>query len=174
MTIFPTHKTELKTKFSRQEIINRLECNDFYYPAASYELRKHAGYFELITIYENKPPTDNPFRAKVIINPEKTGSTVRLSFYPDEGYVIMNAIVLIILLVIQAVLIITSVSNAFLSPAVFIPIIIAPIYYLMQLIFFSVSVISLRKQIEEAVEAEIHEITENEMSRLQKWYERKK
>ena len=174
MTIFSTHKTELKTKLPRQEVINRLECNDFYNPAASYELKKHTGFFELITVNKNKPPKDKTFRAKVVINPEREGSTVKLSFYPDEGNVIMNAIVLVILLVIQAVLIITSVNNAFFSPAVFIPVIIAPVYYLLQSISFSFMVVTLRKQIEETIEAEIHEITEEEMSKLQRWYEKKR
>lgn len=38
MTIFPTHKTEYKTKLPRHEVINRLEHNDFYVIGFDYKL----------------------------------------------------------------------------------------------------------------------------------------
>lgn len=172
MTIFPTHKTEFKTNLSRQEVIDRLECNDFYFPGAHYELKKYTGYHELITVNENKPSSNKTFRSKIVINPEAKGSTVKLSFYPDDGQNIMNIMVLVILLVIQAVLIIASVNKGFLSTAIFIPAITAPAYYIIQLIFFSVMAITLRKQIEEHIEAEKTEIPIEETSKLQQWYEK--
>lgn len=175
MTIFPTHKTELKTKLSRQEVIDRLEFNNFYYPNVDYELRKYPGYFILMSVYRNgKPPKSNEFRAKIVINPEEKGSTVTLKFYPEESRAIWDLVILIILMIIQVVLIITAINNSSLSLGVFAPIIIAPIYYILQTIFFSVLAITLKKQIEEALEAEIHEVTEDEMSKLQKWYEKKR
>ena len=175
MTIFPTRKTELKTKLSKQEAIERLEFNKFYHPNTDYELRKFSDHFMLVSVNRiNHPPKANTFRAKTIINQKEQGSTVTLRYYPDEGRVGIDLTVLIILIVIQIILIITAVLNSYLSLAVFIPIIIATIYYLIQLILFSVLAISLEKQIEEAIEAEIHEVTEDEMSKLQKWYEKKR
>lgn len=175
MTIFPTRKAKYKTALSKDEVINRLEFNDFYLPNGDYELRKHNGYFVLMSVSRNNhPPKANTFRAKFIVNAEEKGSTIKLSFYPDEAQAYVHLTVLIILLIIQAVLIITAINNSFLSPAIFVPIITAPIYYLLQAISFSVLAITLEKQIAEAIEAEIHEITEEEMSKLQKWYEKER
>lgn len=175
MTIFPTHKTEYKTALPKDEVINRLEYNDFYAPNCDFELRKHNGYFTLLVINrDTHPPKANPFRAKVVINAEEKGSTVKLSFYPHETRTSGTLADLIILLILQIMLIITAINNSFFIPAIFTPIIVAPIYYLVNLILFSVGAITLEKQIAECIEAEIHEVTEDEMSKLQKWYEKKR
>ncbi len=175
MTIFPTHKTELKTKLSRQEVIDRLEFNNFYYPNTDYVLKKLPGHFMLMSVHHYDPPTNaNTFRAKIVINPEKNGSTVRISYYPDERDVIKYITLFSIMMIVQVILIIVAIQKSFMMLAVFTPLIFAPILYLATLIFFSVLAVTLEKQIEEAIEAEIHEVTEDEMSKLQKWYEKKR
>ena len=178
MTIFPTHKTELKTKLPRYEVINRLENNDFYALGYCYELEKGNADYSLIPKRDNivyrSPKSSSPPIVALSIEQKSDNTNVALKFSPLKKEIIRAFWGFALLLLAQIfVFALYTVHNG-IDFAFFVPIIAGAIGYLLFFLAFSFEVLSIRKQIEEAIEAEIHEVTEDEMSKLQKWYEKKR
>jgi len=175
MTIFPTHKTELKTKLPRHEVLKRLVHNDFYVSGFDYKLDKIKSNYILKPVRQALGPRNSGVPIiKINIAPKTDGTGVSLSFIPFTAVSIFLLIWLSMAFAMQILIIcMITVPHGFRLTHL-LPTFIGGIGYLISLIIFSVEVISIRKQIEEAIEAEIHEVTEDEMSKLQKWYEKKR
>ncbi len=173
MTLFPTHKTELKTKLPRHEVLKRLVHNDFYVAGFFYKLDKIKYDYILKPVRQEFGPRNSGVPIiKINITPQTNGTKVNLSFRP---FMVVNIFLLVWLtmaLAMQVALIVTSFPQYGFRLGYLLPSFVCSIGYLIALIIFSVEVISIRKQIEEALEAEIHEVTEDEMSKLQQWYEK--
>lgn len=174
MTIFPTHKSELKTKLSRQEILDRLEHNNIYTIGFYYQLETNGKSYLLNLV--RKESGRNIFATTVNVKiAEKTSHTiVSLSFLPLKansiGILIFSLLFIAVTLVISAF----DIVNTGFSIGNLLTILAGWLLYIFCMLMFSFEVLSIRKQIEEHIEAEIHEVTEDEMSRLQKWYEKKR
>jgi len=175
MTIFPTHKTELKTKLPRHEVLKRLVHNDFYVWGFDYKLDKVKHDYLLKPVRQALGPRNAGVPViKLNITPKTDGTSINLSFTPLTGVSIFMLIWLSMALAMQILIIcMITVPYGFRFTHL-LPTFMGGIGYLISLIIFSVEVISIRKQIEETLEAEIHEVTEDEMSKLQKWYEKKR
>lgn len=178
MTIFPTHKTELKTKLPRHEVIKRLQHNDFYALGYCYELEKNNENYTLTpkrdtTVYRSPNSTTPPIIA-MSIEQKSDNAKVALRFFPLKREIIRALWGLALLLFAQILVFALYTIHKGIDFAFFAPIIAGVIVYLLFFLAFSFEVLSIRKQIEEAIEAEIHEVTEDEMSKLQKWYEKKR
>ncbi len=174
VTIFPTHKTELKTKLPRHEILKRLEGNDFYALGYNYKLIKDKEKYFIVPERDvnsyrshkcSAPPTIH-----LHINTNIENTKVQLNFFPLTRDIVITASAVATILLFQFIVLFWG-NISFIS---FLPTIFSPIAYLGGFLKFSFEVINIRKQIEEAIEAEIHEVTEDEMSKLQKWYEKKR
>lgn len=175
MTIFPTHKTELKTKLPRHEVLKRLVHNDFYVAGFDYKLDKINYDYILKPVRQELGPRNAGVPVtKINITPQKDGTSVNLSFHPLMGVNIFLMVWLTMTLAMQVLTICMITVPYSFTLTHLLPSFIGAIGYLIALIIFSAEVISIRKQIEECIEAEIHEITEEEMSKLQKWYEKKR
>lgn len=175
MTIFPTHKTELKTKLPRHEVVKRLEDNDFYVVGYDYKLEKNQIDYTLKPVHEPQGPRNQTAPViKLDIKPNVDYTRVSMSFRPFTAISIIYLVTLIFIFVFQIALAVVGFNYGQFNILYLLPTFITGLVYLISLIIFSVEVISIRKQIEEAIEAEIHEVTEDEMSKLQKWYEMKK
>ncbi|MBQ7809516.1 MAG: hypothetical protein IJ346_00950 [Clostridia bacterium] len=170
MTIFPTHKTELKTKLTKQEVLNNLEQNNIYTVGFYYELKQ-----------TNKSYILNPFkkeRGRNLFSPvvnvklsEKPMHTqVNLSFSPLKATstgVLISSLLLFIACIGVAVL---DIANTGFSVGTLLYLPIGLLFYIIAMLMFSFEVISIRTQIEEHIEAEPEEV--KEPSKLQDWYEK--
>ncbi len=175
MTIFPTHKTELKTKLPRHEVLKRLVHNDFYVWGFDYKLDKIKFDYILKPVRQAFGPRNAGVPViRLNITPKTDGTGVSLSFIPFTAVSIFLLIWLSMAFVMQILIVCMITVPYGFRLTHLLPTFMGGIGYLISLIIFSVEVISIRKQIEEAVEAEIHEATEDEMSKLQKWYEKKR
>lgn len=178
MTIFPTHKTELKTKLPRHEVLKRLENNEFYAIGYCYKLEKSDADYTLkpqrdTTVYRNPKSSTPPIMA-MSIEQKRDNTEVDLKFFPLRREIAITAIGITLVMLMQIAVLIISITHNNISFNSFIPSMVGIIVYLLGLLKFSFEVIHIRKQIVEALEAEIHEVTEDEMSKLQKWYEKKR
>lgn len=173
MTIFPTHKTELKTKLPRHEVLKRLVHNDFYVWGFDYNLDKIKHDYILKPVRKPLGPRNSGVPViKLNITPQKDGTGINLSFSPFTFVSIFLIIWLSMALVMQILLIcMITIPYGFILTHL-LPTFIGGLFYLISLIIFSVEVISIRKQIEEHIEAESIETPEEEISKLQKWYEK--
>ena len=171
MTIFPTHKTELKTKLPRHEVLKRLVHNDFYAWGFNYKLDKIKHDYILKPVRQPLGPRNagEPV-IKLSITPQKDGTSIDLSFVPFTSVCIFLIIWLSMALVMQILLIcMITIPYGFMLTHL-LPTFMGGLFYLISLIIFSVEVISIRTQIEEHIEAEPEE--EKEPSKLQDWYEK--
>ena len=171
MTIFPTHKTELKTKLPRHDVLKRLVHNDFYAWGFNYKLDKIKQNYILKPVRKPLGPRNAGVPViRINIIPQTDGTDVKLSFTPFTGVSIFLMVWLSMALAMQ-ILIIAMITVPYSFTIIqLLPTFIAGIFYLIFLIIFSVEVISIRKQIEEHIEAEPEEV--KEPSKLQDWYEK--
>ncbi len=175
MTIFPTHKTKLKTKLPRHEVLNRLVHNDFYVWGFDYKLDKIKYDYFLKPVRQELGPRNSGVPViKINLTPQTDGTKLNLSFRPITAVSIIFLIWLTMAFAMQIAFIATTIGEVGFSLVHLLPTLMGLVAYLVGLIIFSVEVISIRKQIEEALEAEIHEVTDGEKSKLQKWYEKKR
>ena len=174
MTIFPTHKTELKTKLSKQEVLERLEKNNIYTIGFYYELKNKGTSYLLNPTRKDHGRNIFATNVNIKISEKIQHTTVDLSFFPlkstNIGLLIFSLLVFISSVAIGVFEIINTGFS--INKLIYIPIVL--LFYVIMMLMFSFEVISIRKQIEEALEAEIHEVTEEEMSKLQKWYEKER
>ena len=178
MTIFPTHKTRLKTKLPRHEVLRKLENNDFYALGYDYKLEKTDSQFTLnpyrdTTIYRSINSSSPPIIA-MSVEQKSDITEINLRFFPLKREIIRTSLAVALVFLIQLVILIICITQQCINYTTFIPSLAGIMVYLFCFIIFSVEVISIRKQIEEHIEAEIQEVNEDEMSKLQKWYENKK
>ena len=175
MTIFPTHKTELKTKLPRHEVLKRLEDNDFYVVGYDYKLEKNQNGYTLKPVHEPQGPRNDSVPVITLdVRPNVDYTHISMSFRPFTAISVIYLVTLIFIFAFQIALSVVGFNYGQFNILYLLPTFITGLVYLINLIIFSVEVISMRKQIEETIEAEIHEVTEDEMSKLQKWYEKKR
>lgn len=175
ITVFPTHKTELKTKLPRHEVLKRLETNDFYVVGYDYKLVKNHDDYTLKPVHEPQGPRNDSVPVIMLdVKPSGDYTHIFMSFRPFTAVSIIFLVILLSLFAFQVALTVIGVNAQQFNILYLLPTFITGLVYLISLIIFSLEVISIRKQIEELLEAEIHEVTEDEMSKLQKWYEKKR
>ena len=172
MTIFPTHKTELKTKLPRQEILERLESNNIYTIGFYYKLKETGKDYILNPI--RKERGRNIFTPVVNVKiAEKTSHTaVSLSFQPLKVNTIGFLISSLLFFAASVGISVFDIVNTGFSIGNLLTILVGVFVYIFFMLMFSFEVLSIRKQIEEHIEAESIETPEEEMSKLQKWYEK--
>ncbi len=175
MTIFPTHKTQLKTKLPRHEVLKRLVHNDFYVWGFDYKLDKVKHDYLLKPVRQALGPRNAGVPViKINITPKTNGTGVNLSFKPFTGVSIFLLVWLFMALAMQILIIgMITVPYGF-QLTHLLPTFIGGLGYLMGLIIFSVEVISIRKQIEEHIDAESIETSEEKILKLQSWYEKER
>lgn len=172
MTLFPTHKTELKTKLPRQEILERLKSNNIYTKGFYYELKENRKDYILNPI--RKGSGRNIFTSVVNIKiAEKTSHTiVNLSFQPLKANAIGFLITTLLLFSVSVGLSVFDILKTGFSIGNLLTLMIGLLFYIFCMLMFSFEVLSIRKQIEEHIEAESIDTPEDEMSKLQQWYEK--
>lgn len=172
MTIFPTHKTELKTKLPRQETLEKLESNNIYTIGFYYELKENGKDYILNPIRTNRGR--NIFTSVVNVKiAEKTSHTaVSLSFQPLKVNTIGFLISSLLFFAASVGISVFDIVNTGFSIGNLLTILIGLLFYICCMLMFSFEVLSIRKQIEELIEAESIDTPEEEMSKLQKWYEK--
>ena len=174
MTIFPTHKTELKTKLPRHEVVKRLEDNDIYTVGFKYVLKENGISYRLEPKRKDRGRNILAPIIDVKISEKLPDTFITLSFYPLKATNIGLMIISLIFFAISIGAATFEIINTGFSTSKLFYIPICLLFYTIVMLMLSFEVISIRKQIEETVEAEIHEVTEEEMSKLQKWYEKKR
>ncbi len=174
MTIFPTHKTELKTTLSKQEVLERLEQNNIYTIGFYYELKEKGTAYILNPV--RKESGRNLFASAVNVKiAEKSPHTIiNLSFLPLKATNIGVLIISILIFLAFAGLAISDIVNTGFSISSLIYFFIGLLFYVYCMLMFSFEALSVKKQIEEHIDAESSEISEDEMSKLQKWYEKER
>ena len=172
MTIFPTHKTELETKLPRQEILERLESNNIYTIGFYYKLKETGKDYILNPI--RKESGRNIFTPVVNVKiAENTSHTaVSLSFQPLKVNTIGFLISSLLFFAASVGFSVFDIVNTGFSIGNLLTILVGVFVYIFFMLMFSFEVLSIRKQIEEHIEAESIETPEEEMSKLQKWYEK--
>lgn len=175
MTIFPTHKTELKTKLPRHEVLKRLVHNDFYVWGFDYKLDKIKSNYILKPVRQALGPRNAGVPViKINITPKTDGIDVCLSFIPFTAVSIFLLIWLSMAFAMQILIIYMITAPYGFRLTHLLPTFIVGLGYLIGLIIFSVEVINIRKQIEEHINAESTEISEEKMSKLQSWFEKER
>ncbi|MDO4420118.1 MAG: hypothetical protein Q4B92_07120 [Ruminococcus sp.] len=174
MTIFPTHKTALKTTLSKQEVLERLEHNNIYTIGFYYELKENGTAYTLNPV--RKESGRNIFASVVNVKiTEKSPHTiVNLRFSSLKSTTIGVLISSVLIFFAFAGLAISDIINTGFSISSLIYFFIGLLFYVFFMLMFSFEVLSIRKQIEEHVDAESNEISEEEMTKLQKWYEKER
>lgn len=172
MTIFPTHKTQLKTKLSHKETLERLESNNIYTTGFYYKLKENGKDYILDPI--RKESGRNIFTSVVNVKiAEKTSHTiVNLSFQPLKANTIGFLISSLLFFTALVGISVFNIVNTGFSIGNLLTILEGLFVYIFFMLMFSFEVLSIRKQIEEHIEAENIDTPEEEMSKLQKWYEK--
>ncbi len=172
MTIFPTHKTELKTKLSRQEILEKLESNNIYTIGFYYKLKENGN--DYILNPTRKESGHNIFTSVVNVKiTEKSSYTaVSLRFLPLKANTIGFLISSLLFFAASVGITAFNIVNKGFSIGNLLTLLIGLFVYIFFMLMFSFEVLSIKKQIEEHIEAESIETPEEEMSKLQKWYEK--
>lgn len=172
MTIFPTHKTELQTKLPRQETLEKLESNNIYTIGFYYELKENGKDYILNPIRTNRGR--NIFTSVVNVKiAEKTSHTaVSLSFQPLKVNTVGFLIFSLLFFAASVGISVFDIVNTGFSIGNLLTILVGVFVCIFFMLMFSFEVLSIRKQIEELIEAESIDTPEEEMSKLQKWYEK--
>ena len=183
MTIFPTHKTELKTDLSKQEVLETLEHNNIYTPGFYYKLKENGTTYtkdelaEISATYTLNPVRKNSGRnlfapvidLKII---EKTPHTiVNLSFSSLKSTNLGVLISSILIFIAFAGLAVSDIVNTGFSigSLIFFP--IGLLFYVFCVLMFSFEVRSINKQIEEHINAKPDEPTEKKKFKPRNRYE---
>lgn len=172
MTIFPTHKTELKTKLPRQEILERLESNNIYTIGFYYKLKENGKDYILNPIRKERGRNIFTPVVNVKIAENTSHTAVSLSFQPLKVNTIGFLISSLLFFAASVGFSVFDIVNTGFSIGNLLTILVWVFVYIFFMLMFSFEVLSIRKQIEEHIEAESIETPEEEMSKLQKWYEK--
>lgn len=174
MTIFPTHKTELKTKLPHQEVLKRLERNNIYTIGFYYELKENNTSYILNPVRKDRGRNIFASTVNVKISEKNLYTTVNLSFLPLKATNIGVLFLSLLIFVISASISVFNILNTGFSIGNLCLLLIGVLFYIFCMLMFSFEVISTKKQIEEHIDAESNEIPEEEKSKLQKWYEKER
>lgn len=172
MTIFPTHKTKLKTKLSRQEILEKLKHNNIYTIGFYYKLKEKGKSYILNPVKKERGRNIFASEVNVKIAEKSQHTIVDLSFSPLKSTnigILISSLLLFLGCVGVAVF---DIVNTGFSVGTLLYLPIGLIFYIIAMLMFSFEAISIRKQIEEHIEAEPEE--EKEASKLQDWYEKER
>ena len=170
MTIFPTHKTKLKTELTKQEVLNNLEQNNIYTVGFYYELKQNSKSFILNPVKKERGRNLFAPVINVELSEKSMHTQVNLSFSPLKATSIGVLISSLLLLAISVGIAFFDIANTGFSVGTLLYLPIGLIFYIITMLMFSFEAISIRKQIEEHIEAEAEE--EKEPSKLQDWYEK--
>ncbi len=176
MTIFSTHKTDYETKLSKNEVVERLKNNDFYVPSFKYQLQEEDDSYTLYPLCESKWVKNSFIPVLSVSVSENNNETTKVStkYEPLKSSVVVFIAILGFALLMQIVTAVVGAITGGLGLVHFVPAALMCFGYLLFMAAFSLQVNHIRIQLEETIEAEIHEITEEEMSKLQRWYEKKR
>mgnify|MGYP003290814777 CR=1 FL=1 len=175
MTIFPTHKTQLKTKLSRQEILENFEHNNIYTLGFYYELKENGKSYILNPVRKENSRQNFAPIVNLKITEKYPYTNVSLSFLPIKTTGIMSLIFSIAFLVASAGFATHDfINSGFSLGSLLLYISIGLSYYIISFLKFSFEVLSIKKQIEEHINAGNTEISEEKMSKLQSWYEKER
>lgn len=156
MTIFPTHKTKLKTDLSKQEVLEKLECNNIYTIGFYYELKENG------TAYTLNPVRKNSGRnlfAPVIdlkIIEKQPHSIVNLSFSSLKSSSTGVLIVSVLVFIAFAGLAVADIVNKGFTTGSLIYFPIGLLFYVFCMLMFFFEVRSIKTQLKEHLNAELY------------------